>query len=440
MEYLNIGLFCVSLLLLLISIGVNIGLSFILAGFFASLLMLSLNSAISLLGETAYNSIARPTWIAIPLFILMGSICASGGLARLAYVGAYTLTRKLPGSLLIATCLSCGIFATISGSSTATTAMFSRMALPEMARYGYDRALSVGCIASAGTFASMIPPSILLIVYALFANLSLKELFAAGIVPGLITIVAYCLAIIIFVKRKPNLTSNTEVKEVSVADHSRSRALVSMWPIIVLAIIVLGGLYGGILTPTEAAAAGSIASLILAVLFGTMKEFPKFISAINEAARVSAMLFLLIVGALYFSRVFAFTGLPQQLTEFIISAQIPKITILLSILAVIFLMGMIMVPVGIFALTLPILLPSLSELGYDPIWFGIIMLKLMEIAAITPPVGLNAFAIKAAAPSELKITFAEIYRGSSLFLLVDLLVLAILIAFPSLVLWLPTIV
>ena len=438
MDFLTTGILCIALLLVLMGLGVNIGLSFILSGFLSSAMLLSTDAAVSLLGEASYSSIARPTWAAIPLFLLMGAFCAGGGLARLAYLGAFALARSVPGSLMIATCLSCGIFGAISGSSTATTAMFGKMALPEMNRFGYSRALSVGCIASAGTFASMIPPSILLIIYALFTHQSVTKLFAAGILPGLLTVAVYILTIVLIVRRRPDLAPAGCPSEILGPDTSRVRAAFGMWPIFIIAFVVLGGIYGGLLTPTEAAAAGAVVSLILAVGLGSFSGTNAILKAMTESARVTAMLFLLVVGALYFSRVMAISGLPQDITRTFADADLPRFTILLAIMAVIFVLGMFMVPVGIYALTLPIAMPVLLELGYDPVWFGIIVLKLTEIGAITPPVGLNVFAIKAVAPREMKITLAEIYRGCSVFLIADLCVLAALVAFPGIALWLPS--
>ena len=434
MDFLTIGGLAIVLLLVLMGTGINVGLAFILAGFVSSLFLLGLDAGISLLGESAYSTIARPTWVALPLFILMGAICANGGLARRAYDGAFTLIRNLPGSLLIATCLSSGLMGAVSGSSIATTTMFGRMAMPEMSRFGYNQSLAAGCIAASGTFASMIPPSIMLIIYALFTNQSVAALFAAGIIPGILTIFAYSAAIIILVTRKPHLAPSEGQMTMQPFTTGRSKTIIAIWPIVLIAGVVLGGIYGGILTPTEAAAAGVFLSLIVTLLLPSSKGGTSIWDALGESARTTATLFLLIIGALYFSRVMAITDLPQELTRKLIGLEIPPTAILLGMLIIIFLLGMIMIPVGIFALTLPIIMPVLLEMGYDPIWFGIIMLKLTEIAAITPPIGLNVFAMKSAAP---KITLSEIYRGCSFFLIVDLLVLLLLIAFPQIVLWLP---
>ncbi len=438
MDPLTSGILCGILLLFHFGIGVSIGLSFILSGFVVSLLLLGVAASLSLLGEAAYSAIARPSWAAIPLFILMGCFCARGGLARMAYLGTYALARKLPGALMIATCLSCGLFGAISGSSVATTALFGRIALPEMLRFNYDSALSAGCIAAAGTFASMIPPSILLIIYAMFTHQSVAELFAAGIIPALLTVTAYCLTIFVLVRRKPSLAPARDPTEILGADISRRRAVMGMWPIFIIAGIVLVGLYGGFFTPTEAAAVGTIASLVVAFGLRPNAWQTTLISSMRESARITAMLFLLVIGALYFSRVAAITGFPQEIARTVTSWALPPFAVLLAVMLIVFILGMFMVPVGVFALTLPIMLPVLLELGYDPVWFGVIMLKLTEIGAVTPPVGLNIFAMKAACPPSARLGLGDISRGCAIFIIVDLCILAALVAFPNLALWLPS--
>ncbi|MGI9417019.1 MAG: TRAP transporter large permease, partial [Geminicoccaceae bacterium] len=398
MDFVTGGIFCIVLLLVLMATGLSIGLSFILGGFITCTLLLGFDSSVSLLGQAAYFSIAAPTWTAIPLFILMGAFASNGGLARRAYDGVHALSHGLPGSLMVATCFSCGLFGAVSGSSIATTAIFGKMALPEMIRLRYDKALSVGCIASAGTFASMIPPSMMMIIYALFTQQSIGKLFAAGVVPGFLTAAAYAVLIILLVKRKPALAPEPSQEENGTGRAPRTRDAVQMWPVVVIAVVVLGGLYGGWFTPTEAAAAGALITLALGWMLRSFSNAGEITGAMRESANVTAMLFLITVGALFYSRVLSVTRLPTELTSLLHTLDMPPFVILSGIIAIMFFLGMIMVPVGIYALTLPIVFPLLVNIGYDPIWFGVIALKLTEIGAITPPVGLNVFAIKGAIP------------------------------------------
>ena len=437
MELVAGGVFCIVILLFLLALGMQIGLAFVLSGFVASVLILGLDSSVSLLGLSAYFSVATPTWAAIPLFILMGAFASRGGLARRAYEGVHALSRRVPGSLMVATCFSSGVFGAVSGSSIATAAIFGRMALPEMHRLRYDKVLSVGCIASAGTFASMIPPSMMMIIYALFTQQSIGRLFAAGILPGLLTAIAYAVLIVALVKHNPALAPDDVTPSPGEAPVRKRGAAMRMWPVAIIGVVVLGGIYSGWLTPTEAAAAGALVTLGLGWVLGEYKRVSQVTEPMKESANITAMLFLINIGALFYSRVLAVTGLPGELVGMLQYWNLPPFAVLTGIMLVMFLLGMIMVPVGIYALTLPIVFPVLVNLGYDPIWFGVIALKLTEIGAITPPVGLNVFAIKGAIPKEIDVSTEQIYKGCIPFLLVDVAVLILLVAFPQIVLWLP---
>ena len=437
MDFLTGGILCIVLLLIVMTVGMQIGLAFLLGGAMVCVLLLGFDSTISLLGQSAYFSVAAPTWAAIPLFILMGAFASNGGLARRAYDGAHALSRRLPGSLMVATCLSCGVFGAVSGSSIATTAIFGKMALPQMNRLRYDKSLSVGCIASAGTFASMIPPSMMMVIYALFTQQSIGRLFAAGVIPGIITAGVYSVLIIAMVKRNPKLAPISEAAGGDQGRLQQYREALQMWPVFLIAFIVLGGLYGGVFTPTEAAAAGALVTLIYGWLSRGFRSLSDVTAAMQESANVTAMLFLINVGALFYSRVLAITRLPTEMTMMLQTWDVAPIFILMGIMAIMFFLGMIMVPIGIYALTLPIIMPLLTSLGYNPVWFGVIALKLTEIGAITPPVGLNVFAIKGVIPKEMKVSLEQVYKGCLPFLLCDLVVLVVLVMFPQISLWLP---
>jgi C4-dicarboxylate transporter, DctM subunit len=437
MDFITGGIFCIGLLLALMGSGLQIGLAFLLSGLVVSTVLLGFNSSLSLLGQVAYFSIASPTWACIPLFILMGSFAAQGGFARRAYNGVNALSYGMPGSLGVATCFSCAVFGAISGSSIATTAIFGKMALPEMDRLNYDKTFSVGCIASAGTFASMIPPSMMMIIYALFTQQSVGKLFAAGIIPGLMTAAVYSISIVYRVKKNPHMAPTLRDGQKALTGKLRWKEASQMWPVIVIAIVVLGGIYSGLFTPTEAAAAGALITLLFGWILGSFRRMNLVVTAMKESANTTAMLFLINVGALFYSRVLAVTRLPTELTMMLQNLDVPRIFILIGILAIMFFLGMIMVPVGIYALTLPIVFPMLISLNYDPIWFGVIALKLTEIGAITPPVGLNVYAMKGVIPRESNISLEDIFRGIWPFCFCDIVVLIVLIMFPILSTWLP---
>ena len=248
----------------------------------------------------------------------------------------------------------------MAGVAIATAAIFGKMALPEMHRLRYDKALSVGCIASAGTFASMIPPSMMMIIYALFTQQLIGRLFAAGIAPGLMSALAYALLIVVLVKRKPALAPAADDAEPEAAPRRKREEAMRMWPVVVIGIVVLGGIYSGWLTPTEAAAAGALVTLGLGWLLGEYTRVSQVTDSMKESANITAMLFLINIGALFYSRVLAVTGLPGELVGMLQFWDVPPIAILLGVMAIMFFLGMIMVPIGIYALTLPIVFPLLA--------------------------------------------------------------------------------
>lgn len=435
MSFTLIGIFSIIGLLLFLALGVYIAIDFLFIGLAGAALIIGLNPALSLLGQTMYYSIATPNFAALPLFILMGSFAARGGFAEKAYKGVHDLTAGFPGSLAIATCFSCAAFGAVSGSSLATAAVFGKLALPEMIRYKYKRSFALGTIAAAGTFACMIPPSGSFIVYAIFTGQSVGKLFMAGILPGLITAVVYSISIIIRVNRNPELAPKIMKKE-KIRFRQKVKSIGNLWSITLLATIVLGGIYSGLFTPTEAAAAGALATLALGFQQGKIRSLKIIKESLRESAATTAMVFFIIISALFFSRFLALTQIPTKLSLMVQGSNYPPLVILSFILFIWFLLGMIITSTGIFALTLPIVFPIIVNLGYDPIWFGVITLKLSEIAAVTPPVGLNVYALKGVAGKSVPIE--EIFVGIWPFVICDIIVLVLLIIFPQISLWLPS--
>lgn len=441
MDAFTIGVICIFLFLILILFGVHIAVSFFTIGLIGTAMIISLQSGISLLGQTLFFSIASPSFSALPLFVLMGAFAARGGFAEKAYSGLNSLTAGMPGSLAIATCFGCAAFGAVSGSSMATAVIFGKLALPEMEKYRYNKAFALGSIAASGTFACMIPPSSVFIVYAIFTEQSIGKLFMAGIIPGIITAVVYSISIYLRVKKNPNLAPGSAEKYLEMRKLAKNnmafklKALSSMWPIFLLAFIVLGGLYGGIFSAVEASAAGAFATLILGVLHKKIINIKIVKEALRESARTTAMVFIIITGALFFTRFLAISRIPTTLSRMILSSDIPSVFVLITVIIVWFILGMLIIPTGIFALTLPIVFPVLTNLGYDPIWLGVIALKLVEIGAVTPPVGLNVYALKGVVGKSMSLE--EIFEGIWPFVLCDIVVLIFLILFPQIVLFLP---
>jgi tripartite ATP-independent transporter DctM subunit len=434
MDNITIGILAIAALLILLGLGLHIAVDFLLVGLVATAVIIGLKPALPLLGQTMYYSIATPGFAALPLFVIMGAFAARGGFAKRVYDGMHQAAWGLPGSLGITTCFGCAAFGAVSGSSLATAAIFGRLVLPEMARHKYDKTFALGTIASAGTFAAMIPPSSLFIIYAIFTEQSVGRLFIAGVIPGVITAIVYSVSIIMRVKFNPELAPAIQ-REARITIQQRVASLGQTWPVAILATIVLGGIYTGVFTPTEAGAAGAFSTLILGMFLGNLNQIKAIKEALRESAQTTAMVFMIIVGALFFTRVLAITRIPVELSELILGWNLPAIVVLLFILVLWFILGMIIIPAGICALTLPIVFPIIVELGYDPIWFGVITLKLAEIAAVTPPVGLNVYTLKGVAGEDTSIE--EVFRGIWPFVICDLVVLVLLIAFPQLSLFLP---
>lgn len=431
-----IGLLGILIPLALLGKGVHIAIDFLVVGFVGISALVGIDTAISFLGQTLYHTIATPSYCALPLFTLMGAFASMGAFAEKAFEGIHDLTRKLPGSLAIASCFGCAAFGAVSGSSLATAALFGKIVLPEMMRYRYNKPFAMGCIAAAGGFAAMIPPSAGFIVYAIFTDQSIGKLFMAGILPGILTAVAFSVMIVIKVIRNPELAPR-EIER----SHDKKTLLSTfgsikkMWSIALIAALVLGGIYTGIFTPTEAGAVGALAALLIGFQQGKIRSISVIRKAMRESAYTTSMIFIIMVGALFFGRFLALTRVPTWASMLITGWDVPRIVVMGGILLVWFLLGMIIIPTGIMALTLPIFFPIIVSLGYDPIWFGVIIMKLGEIAAITPPVGLNVYAIKGVAGKGT--TLEDVFRGVWPFVICELVVLAILIAFPQISLWLP---
>ena len=433
MDPLILGIIGILVFVGLLLVGVPVAVTMFVVGFAGCVAVLGLGSGLSFLATTPYAIGSTYQYVCLPLFLLMGSFALYGGFGKGAYDATYRLVNKLPGGLAIATTLACGAFGAASGSSVAAAAIFSRVSMPEMLKYKYDPKLALGCVAAAGTFATMITPSINLIVYGMFTDTSIVKVFMAGILPGLFTVLVYSVSIVVRVKRNPELAPpSTEV----FTWKERAAALPMMWPIIVLAILIIGGTYGGWFTATEAGGAGALAAFLIAVGQKGWKgaQLPK---ALKETGQTTAMIFAILIGSILFSRFVAVSRIPSELAEFLAGLPVPRVVILSCFLCMYFCLGMVVSALGMLAITLPIVAPVIESLGYDLIWFGIIAIKMCEIAVVTPPVGMNVYVVKGVVGDEVKLE--TIFSGIYPFILCDVVVLGFLIAFPQIALFLPNI-
>ena len=367
----------------------------------------------------------------LPLFVLMGVLAEASGITTEVFRTADLWLRRLKGGLYQAVIVGSAAFAAISGSTTVNAVVFSRIAFPKMIGLGYSRSLSLGAIAGAGSFAAMIPPSITMVIYAIMTEQSVGQLLIAGLIPGVVTALVYLAGINVLVRIDPKLAPDITEK---VSWGERWRALGRVWPIVILILLVMGGIYTGVFPPSAAGAAGAFGAFLFAL--ARMRRLRGWlVGALQDAAFISCIMFMILVGGLLLSRMLVVTGVIDHLVEAITSvADTPlKFMILASVLYVI--LGCFLDTTSMMVVTLPFLFPAVVALDIDPIWFGIVLVKLIEISVITPPVGFNLFAVMSAVRGQA--TFGHVYKGVIPFIVLDLLVLALLIMYPELATWLP---
>jgi tripartite ATP-independent transporter DctM subunit len=387
-------------------------------------------AALKNVGHTSMRSVTDPSFAVVPLFLLMGSFATNSGMSRELFRAANAYLGHLRGGLGIATIAACGGFSAICGSSVATAATFSRVAYPEMRRYGYPQSFATGVIAAGGTLGIMIPPSTVLAIYGIITEQDIGKLFIAGVIPGIVAVIMYMLTITVIGRAMPGY-----LPEGKPAPRSeRLASLRDVWATSVLFLFVIGGIYGGLFTPTEAAGMGAAGAFIIGVIRGRLGR-KQIVLSLLEATRTTAAVFTVLIGALLFGYFLTITQVPQKVTEFLVGLGIGKYGVLALIMVMYLVLGTLMDALAMIILTVPIVFPVIRELGFDPIWFGIIIVMVAELGLIHPPVGMNIFVIKSVVED---VKISTIFYGVLPFLITDLLRLLILIAFPILALWLPS--
>ena len=377
-----------------------------------------------------FSFIANFPIIAVPLFLMMGYVAFHAGFTKDIYYTARVWLSQLNGGLAMASVAGCAMFAAVSGSSLATAAAMGKLAVPEMLRYKYHPGIATGVVAASGTLGSLIPPSILMVLYGIFTAESIGQLLMAGLIPGVLSAAIYMGMVWIRATINPELAPKAE----SVSWTDRFIALKGVWSILVLFLIVMGGIYSGIVTPTEAAAAGCAGAWILGFITRRLtKEASK--DAAIETAKQVANVFALVLGAKIFVGFVALTRVAGDLTGWATNLDVDPIWILLSLSLVFVVLGTFMDPLGMMLLTLPVVTPVIQDLGYDLVWFGVIMVKFLEIGLITPPVGLNVYVLKGVVGDA--VPLETIFKGILWFLAMDILTLVVLILYPEISLWLP---
>ena len=425
-DVIAVGGFVVLFILMLLRVPVGMAMG--LVGVSGYALIAGGGPALKLIGQTSMRTVTDYTFGVIPMFMLMGAFVSVSGVSKELFRAANAMIGHLRGGLGMATVLACGGFAAICGSSVATAATFSTVAYPEMRRYGYPQSFSTGVIAAGGTLGAMLPPSTVLAVYAVITQQDIGKLFMAGVLPGLLAMSMYVLTIVAIVAIAPKLLPAGEKKPWA----ERLAAMKDVWPSLVLFIFVIGGLYGGFFTPTEAGGVGAGGAFILGVARRKLDR-AGIRTALLQATRTAAAVFTVLIGALLFGYFLTITQTPQKLTGFLTGLGIGRYGVLALIMVMYLVLGCLMDAMAMIILTVPIIFPVIMQLGFDPIWFGVIIVMTVELGLIHPPVGMNVFVIKSVVP---EVTFTTIFKGVIPFVVTDIIRLVILIAFPVIALWL----
>lgn len=433
MSTMLIGLLGVLALFIAILLGVNVMVALGLIGALGLFSIVGFDGATSMLSTIFYDTTHSFHFVVIPLFLLMGYFAMSAGLGRDMFEAANKWLGNVKGGLAIASTIGAAAFGAASGSSVGTATVFTKIALPEMLDRGYDKSLASASIAIAGTLAVMIPPSALVVVYGILTDSSISGLLIAGIIPGVIFAVLLCLATYINVSRNPHLAPVTYIKRTW---PERFYSLRLAGPLMLIVASVMSGLYLGVFTPTEAGAAGAFLTLLLALIRQRSLAAIQLKQTLLDTVRATSMIFGIIICALLFSRFLAISGLSIAMGDFLTSLEVNK-WVIVSIITVIYLVfGMMMDAPALLAITLPITHPVMMRLGFDPIWFGIFVVLLAEIGAVTPPVGINCFVVQAA--SEGRVELEDIFRGLLPYIFAGLTMLLLLCLFPEMATYLPS--
>jgi C4-dicarboxylate transporter, DctM subunit len=421
-------------ILILIGLRVPIGVAIGCVAFVGFWLLRNLDVALSVLRDTPFVFAASWDLSAIPMFLLMGSIANNSGISSSLFRAARAWFGGMPGGLAVATNMACAGFAAACGSSVAAAAAMARLAIPEMLKHGYDKGLATGVVASAGTLAALIPPSILFVLYGIFAEVSIVKLLIAGIIPGLLTAAIYAIMILVRCKLDPSLAPLIKFENKAALRRERWASLTEVWPLIALIVGIIGGLYGGVFTPTEAGAAGAFLAAVIGFLQRKL-TIENFIASLKDSMVTTATLFFIGVGAVMYTKLLALAGISQMFTDIIGSWAVNPLLLVIATSIIYLILGMFLDPLGIVLITVPIFVPMFAALNLDLVWLGVLVVKYVEIGLLTPPVGFNVYVVKNVVGDS--IPLETIFRGCFWFLGCEVIIMTLLIAFPQISLWLP---
>ncbi len=392
--------------------------------------MLNFRAASAMIAQVTYETGLSYTLSVIPLFILMGNFVVRAKLSDELYHAAYCFLGHRRGGLAMSTVIACAGFGAICGSSIATAATFSKVSYPSMRKYGYKDALSAGAIAGGGTLGILIPPSVIMVIYGIMTETSIGKLFAAGIIPGIVATVLLCLAVKYMTWRDPESGPPAEPHPWS----ERLQSLLYVWPVVLLFLLVIGGIYMGWFTATEGAGIGAGGAFVFALARRVLTLRVVF-EVLIESARTTSMLFMILIGALLFANFVNYTSMPADLKRFVTIFQATPVLVVIAICAIYVVLGTAMEELSMILLTVPLFFPVITSLGYDPVWFGIIIVIVVQIGLISPPVGMNIFVVKNLLRH---ISIGTVFQGVTPFTVALVALLAVIVAFPGLATWLPS--
>ena len=430
----DIGVFCILALLVLILIGMPIGIGMLAVSFVGVSFIRNETVATRMMAGVANDSLEEYLFAVVPLFVLMGLLVTVSGVGKDTFDVFQRLLRRVVAGLGVATVFANAVFASITGISLASATVFSRIAVPEMRRHGYTRSFATGVVAGSSVLGMLIPPSLLMIVYAALAEQSVGRMFLAGVGPGIVLSLAFSATILVLALGRRRAVFDQTEDRAPYDDISALQILTKSAPILSLMVVVLGGLYGGFLNPTEAGAAGAFGALVIALLRRSMDR-KTFWKLLVETGQITVSVLFLILAATFFSRMLALSGVPRELAEFFLDGTIGPYGFLLVFIVLIIALGCLIDSISIMLIVLPIALPVAEAAAFDLIWFGVLTVIAVEIGLLTPPFGLSVYTIKSAMDDpDLKV--GEIFRGAFPFVLAMLATLALIVAFPAIATWL----
>jgi len=427
-----IGLIGIAVLIVIFLLGMPVGFSMALVGLVGFSIIKNHEAGLDILARDFWSTWSSYGLTVIPMFVLMGSVAYYAGMGGRLYAGAYTIFGRLRGGLAMATVVATAGFSAICGSTSATAAAMGKVAIPEMRAHGYDSGLACGCTAAAGGLGILIPPSTIFIIYGILTEQSIGKLFVAGVVPGLILAGLFIFAVWLWTRFKPESApagGKTNLKE-------KLQGLVGILEMLLLFAIVVGGLFAGFFSPTQAAGVATAAAILIGAARRQL-SLRDFWLSIKDTLLITAMIMTIVAGATVFGHFMAVTGIPRAAADFFSGLPIPSLATMMLILVMYLISGCFMDSLALVTLTVPILYPTVLALGFDPIWFGVIIVVVVEMGVITPPVGINVYIIKGVVPD---VRMGQIFKGAVAFLVAQVILAALLLFFPILATWLPSLI